>query len=232
MICYISVLKPVAVPLLRAEAYRRIRQAILRGELAPGARLQPHELARQLQLSRMPVREALARLSDEGLVEVRPRSGTRVSPIRVDDASQALVVVTAMHELAVRAAIPRLQAAHLERLDEIVDHLTSAVQRGDYDAAIAADDDFHGLFAEVAGNRPVRETLERYLPLLRRLAALHYATPPGHHSIAEHAEIMRASRDGDVEAAVSTTRSHWMSLMQEIEHLRSCNEEADTDEVG
>jgi DNA-binding GntR family transcriptional regulator len=211
------VLEPVTTSLLRDEAYRRIRQAILEGELAPGARLRPDELASQLQLSRMPVREALARLRDESLVETRPRSGSRVSPMRLDDASQALAVITAMHELAVRIAVPRLGAIDLRRLKDAADSFAAAVRAGDYEAAIGADDDFHGLFVEVAGNRPVADTLVRYMPLLRRAEALRFGTLPGQKSIATHKQILTAARDEDIEAAVSATRANWGSLAQQIE---------------
>src|ERR1700744_2331307 len=109
-------LAPVESPLLRDLAYGRLRDAILTGALAPGASLRIDELAGELALSRTPVREALVRLRDEGLVEMRPRSGTRVSPLRLDDAHQALDVISAMHELAVRSAVARLQQEHLVAL--------------------------------------------------------------------------------------------------------------------
>ncbi|MDX6541428.1 MAG: hypothetical protein QOI71_3038 [Gaiellales bacterium] len=69
---------PVESPLLRDLAYGRLRAAILSGALAPGDPLRIDEIAEQLSLSKTPVREALARLRDEGLVQTRPRSGTRV----------------------------------------------------------------------------------------------------------------------------------------------------------
>lgn len=212
-------LQPITTPLLRDEAYRRLRQAILEGELAPGARLRPDELAGQLQLSRMPVREALARLRDEGLVDMRPRSGTRVSPVRLDDASQALVLITAMHELAVRIAVPRLDEEHLRRLRTAADRFAAAVRAGDCGGAIVADDDFHGLFVEVAGNRPVAATLARYMPLLRRAEALRFGTLPGQKSIAAHKQILAAARAGEIEPAATATRANWGSLAQQIEQL-------------
>ncbi len=165
----------------------------------------------------MPVREALARLRDESLVEMRPRSGTRVAPMRLDDASQALVVITAMHELAVRIAVPRLEETHLRRLRSTADRFAAAVRAGDYEAAIAADDDLHGVFIEVAANRPVADTLVRYMPLLRRAEALRFGTLPGQKSIATHKQILAAARDRDIDAAVSATRANWASLAHQIE---------------
>ncbi len=205
------------MPLLREEAYGRLRQAIMDGELAPGQQLRPDDLAEVLGLSRMPIREALARLRAEGLVETRPRSGTRVSPLRLDDASQALKVITAMHELAALEAVPRLQASHIERLAQAAEGFASALAASDYERAIVADDDFHGLFIEVAENWPLAETVERYMPILRRAEALRFGSLPGRRSITAHADILRAARKGDAAAAARATRANWESLGMQIQ---------------
>jgi len=210
-------MKQVRVPLLRDEAYVRLREAILDGELAPGQPLRPDELAEELGLSRMPIREAFTRLRDEGLVETRPRSGTRVSPLRLDDASQALAVITAMHELAAREAVPRLEPADLERLEAAAERFATAVKASDHASAIAADDEFHGVFVEVAANRPLSETIARYMPILRRAETLRFGSLPGRRSIAAHAEIVRAAKRGDGEAAARATRENWDSLASQIQ---------------
>jgi DNA-binding GntR family transcriptional regulator len=212
------VLDPVAVRLLRDDAYERLRAAILSGSLAPGASVRPDDMAAQLGLSRTPVREALARLRDEGLVETRPRSATRVSPLRLDEAEQALAVITAMHTLAVRTAVPRLTAEQLERLAEAAELFESAVDAGDEEGAIAADDAFHGVFVAAAANRPLLETIERYLPLLRRAERLRFGSLPGRRSVAAHRRILTAARGGDVDDAAEATRSNWSALADQIRH--------------
>jgi DNA-binding GntR family transcriptional regulator len=221
------VLTPVESPLLRDEAYRRLRGAILSGALAPGDPLRIDELATQLALSRTPVREALARLRDEGLVQTRPRSGTRVSPLRLDDARQALAVISAMHELAVRHAVARLEERHLSQLAQAAQRFEEAVKAGDQDRAIDADDEFHGIFVTVAGNGPLRETIVRFMPLLRRAAALRFGTLPGRRSIAAHRRILAAARRGDSEAAVEATRANWASLAEQIEQSMITDSERD-----
>lgn len=210
-------LAPVESPLLRDLAYRGLRGAILSGALAPGDPVRIDELAEQLALSRTPVREALARLRDEGLVQTRPRSGTRVSPLRLVEARQALAVISAMHELAVRSAVARLEKRHLAQLAQTARHFEEAVMAGDHERAIDADDEFHGVFVTVADNRPLRETIVRFMPLLRRAEALRFGTRPGRRSIAAHRRILTAARRGDTEAAADATRSNWRSLAEQIE---------------
>jgi DNA-binding GntR family transcriptional regulator len=210
-------MKPIASSLLRDQAYENLRDAIVGGELLPGAALRVETLAAQLELSTMPIREALARLRDEGLVEIRPRSGTRVAPLALDLVSQALAVITAMHELAVRTATPRLKSEDLTRLSEAAVRFAAAVEARDEEVAIAEDEKFHGLFVEVAANRALSETLERYSPLLRRAEAMRFATLPGRSSIDAHARILEAARRGDADAASRFTRENWDSLRTQID---------------
>ena len=210
-------LDPVESPLLRDVAYRRLRGAILSGALAPGDPVRIDEVAGQLALSRTPVREALARLRDEGLVQTRPRSGTRVSPLRLKEAREALAVISAMHELAVRSAVPRLEKGHLAQLAQAARRFEEAVKAGDHERAIDADDEFHGVFVTVADNGPLRETIVRFMPLLRRAEALRFGALPGRRSIAAHRRILVAARRGDAEAASEATRINWASLAEQIE---------------
>jgi DNA-binding GntR family transcriptional regulator len=209
-------LEPLPAPLLRDGAYDRIRDAILEGTLAPGAPLRPGELADALGLSLTPVREALARLRHEGLVQTRPRSGTRVTPLDLDGAKQALTVIAAMHRLAAETSVPRLTEADLAELAEAAEHFRVAVDTGDWHAAIDADDRFHGVFVRVAANRPLQETIERNMPLLRRAERLRFGTPPGRRSVTQHQRILRAARRGDAAAAADATLANWQSLVEQI----------------
>ena len=225
-------LAPVQSPLLRDLAYRRLRGAILSGALAPGDPLRIDELAGELALSRTPVREALARLRDEGLVQTRPRSGTRVSPLRLDEARQALDVISAMHELAVRSAVPRLQERHLAQLAQAGQRFEEAVKGGDDERAIDADDEFHDVFVGVAENGPLRETIVRFMPLLRRAEALRFGTLPGRRSIAAHRQHPRGRAAGDTEAAAEATRVNWASLAEQIEQSMISDLEGEGREPG
>src|SRR3954453_16319398 len=101
---------PVSRVLLRDQAVTLIRAAIVSGELAPGAVVKDAELAGRLGLSVAPVRTALARLVDEGLVESKPQSHTRVTLLVPGQVRDAAVVVGAMHELAVREAVRAVTA--------------------------------------------------------------------------------------------------------------------------
>src|SRR5579863_2381139 len=87
---------------LRQRVYEALRDAIVCGDLAPDQRLRDHELAAHLGVSRTPVREALQRLEDEGLVATAPRASTRVTPLDARAAREAFPVVATLHALAAR----------------------------------------------------------------------------------------------------------------------------------
>ena len=173
--------------------------AIVEGTLAPGERLNDTDLVGWLGVSRTPVREALARLEQAGLVQTKPGRFTMVSPLDVRAARNAQSVTAAMHELAVREAVPNLAAAELDAMRAANGRFAEALQRADADAAIAADDDFHGVLVAASANEAVRDVLERYSPVLRRLERLRFSSLSGRDSVAQHEQIVALCEAGDVE---------------------------------
>ena len=203
--------------MLRDDAYRMLRDAIVAGELAPGSVIRDGELAEGVGLSRTPVREALARLADEGLVETKPHSWTRVTPLVLREVRDALVVVRAMHELAVRLAVPRMTERDHALMRAANKRFASALDKGDVEAALEADDALHGVPIDVLGNRVIAATIERQLPLIRRLERLRFGSLLGRRSIGWHEQLIDACEEGDVESAVAITTRIWSALLANLE---------------
>jgi DNA-binding GntR family transcriptional regulator len=210
-------LQRVERSLLRDRAYRMVRDAIVTGELAPGAVIRDAELAERVGLSRTPVREALARLADDGLVETKPHSWTRVRPLVLREVRDALVVVRAMHELAVRLSVPLMTERHHDRMRSANKRFAAALEAGEVDAAVEADDALHDVPVAVLGNRVLAATIERQLPTIRRLERLRFGSLLGRRSIVWHDQFIDACEDGDVETAVAITTRIWTSLFEMFE---------------
>jgi DNA-binding GntR family transcriptional regulator len=189
-----------------------IRDAIVRADIPPGAVVSNAAVAEQLGLSRAPVRDALARLADEGLVETKPQSYTRVTPLAVKEVRDAAEVVRAMHELAARAAVPLLTAGHIEAMREANRRFEAATRAEDIDAALEFDDDLHGVLIGVCGNRAVAATVERYTPLIRRLERRQFSSARARRSVRRHDELIAACAAGDAGQAVQVTAQIWRSL--------------------
>lgn len=198
--------------LLRDEAYEVLRAAIVRGELAPGQVVRDGELAEQVGLSRTPVREALARLAEEGLIESKPNAYTRVTPLSRRDCREAFVLLQALHVLAVREAVPRLTDDDLAAMRAANADFASALRAEDVDAALAADDALHGVLVTAADNRTLGATLERLVPRIRRLERLRFASLPARGSVRLHDRIIAACAAGDVERAAALTNDNWETL--------------------
>ena len=193
--------------LLRDSAYDAIRLEILEGRLAPGERVRDHELAARLGFGRTPVREALGRLEEEGLVETRPRSYTRVTPLSRQDAREAFPIVAALHALA--AELAELRPEDVERLREANLRFARAVEAQDVAAALEADDDFHAVFVDRSGNGELARQLERLQPRLRRLERLRFGSLAGRHSVEQHDRIIELTQEGGAAEAV---RENWLTL--------------------
>jgi DNA-binding GntR family transcriptional regulator len=208
---------PVSRVLLRDRAAELIRAAIVSGELAPGAVVKDRELAGRLGLSVAPVRTALARLADEGLVETKPQSHTRVTPLVLQQVRDAAVVVRAMHELAVRAAAGAVTSDDVAAMRAANRRFAVAVDAGDLDAALAADDDLHDVLLARCGNGAVRATIDRFTPAVRRLERQRFAAAHGRGSVDLHDRLIAACAAADVAAAVTTTTEIWTALLSELE---------------
>jgi DNA-binding GntR family transcriptional regulator len=198
--------------LLRDTAYEAIRDAIVRGDIPPGAVVSNGAVAEQLGLSRAPVRDALARLADEGLVETKPQSYTRVTQLALKDVRDAAAVVRALHELATRTAVPLLTLEHLNAMREANRRFEAATQAGDVDAAMDSDDELHRVLVGVCGNWAVAATIERYMPLIRRLERRQFSSARARRSVQRHDELIAACAAGHVDQAAQVTGQIWRSL--------------------
>lgn len=203
---------------LREQVYRALRDALVSGELPPGQRLRDQDLAARLGVSRTPVREALQRLEDEGLVETLPRALTRAAPIDALAAREAFPVVAALHALAARHGVPRLTAgeiAVMREANEALAHAIAALDPATVQRAIAADDAFHAVLLRAAGNGEITRTLERLTPKVRRLEYAQFGSLAGRKSVQQHAAILAACERGDTSAAM-LVEENWLTLGQLI----------------
>ncbi|MEU8755597.1 GntR family transcriptional regulator [Streptomyces chartreusis] len=205
-------IRPVGRTLLRDRAYEAIRDAIVAGAIEPGAVVRDADLAERLGLSRAPVREAFSRLVDEGLLESKPQSYTRVTPVVAADVRDAAAVVGAMHELVTRVAVPRLTAADLDVMRAANDRFAAAVTAGEVDLALRADDEVHDVLVRVSGNRAAAATVARYTPLIRRLERRRFGEGGNCRSAGLHERLIAACASGDTATAVGVTAEIWRSL--------------------
>jgi DNA-binding GntR family transcriptional regulator len=194
---------------LRDQVYAVLREMILTGGLGPGAALDEKAIATRLRVSRTPVHEAVKKLSDEHLVEVRAQSGTTVAPLDPHQIEQAHVIRRALEAESAHHAAERITPAWLNRLADIQLLHAAALERRAYADAIHQDDAFHRTLAEISGYPLLWRAIEISKAQLDRCR--HAMIPregQGEATLAEHKAILDALRRGDAEGSQAAMRAH------------------------
>jgi DNA-binding GntR family transcriptional regulator len=193
-----SMLSPLASPLtLREAVAEHLRTAIVAGELAPGMLLKEVELADRIGVSATPIREALAQLGAEGLVEIEPNKLKRVTPINAAKTLNLFRVQTALWRLGYIWSFPNIGSAELHRLETSLADYAAALAAGDTLAAIRAGHAFHTVFVDASGNDELlRVTLDRR-SLIARFILLRGAATVSANGLAQHRMILKALKRGD-----------------------------------
>jgi len=197
-------------PSLTDKAYGEIRRRILDNELATGTQMLEREVADLLSMSRTPVREALIRLAEDGLVEVRPRHGMRVLPVSPDDMREIYEVLTSLEVTAIGVLAEKgLDAAQLELLESAVAAMDQALLRNDLTAWAVADERFHHIVVDLAGNQRLTAIVSTLWDQAHRLRMATLALrPPPTTSNDDHRAVINALKRGQGYAACRIHREH------------------------
>jgi GntR family transcriptional regulator, rspAB operon transcriptional repressor len=202
----------------RSEVYARIRDAIVRLELPPGAKIQDVKLAESLGVSRTPVREALLQLASEGLVQMLPQHGTYVSRISVDAVREAQFVREALETAAVRFATDRITDEQIGELEANVGEQRSAEAGGDVERFYRLDDAFHRALIVAGGYPGAARIAEQSRAHLNRVRWLSLPTSEliSGELIPQHAEILARIADHDAEGADAALREHLRLILRDL----------------
>lgn len=200
------------------QAYASIRRRILDNAFPPGHQALESELAQELAISRTPVREAMIRLQQEGLVEVIPRHGMRVLPISPNDMAEIYTVLTALECAAAEIVAKRKPSAQeLAPLVRATRDMDRALKASDLDAWAVADEEFHRTLVELAGNRMLEETVANFWDRAHRARMVTLRMRPlPVHSTNEHTALVERLRAGDAKGAVRVNREHRERASREL----------------
>ncbi|CAN7702952.1 GntR family transcriptional regulator [Rhizobium sp. LjRoot258] len=202
--------------------FDRLYADILALRMPPGMLLQEKRIAEEFNVSRTPVREALLRLSEGGLVDIYPQSGTVVSRVPVSAIPEAVVVRKSLEGTTVERAAEVATAADIDRLNSIISRQRSLAALGDTSAFHEEDEAFHEAVAEIAGYpgiwtilKTVKVQIDRArrltLPVLGRMDNV----------VHEHALIRDAIAAHDVEAARAAMMHHLSAVIPDVDELRA-----------
>lgn len=186
-----------------------VRTAVLKGDFPPGQRLSEPELARELGVSRTPVREALRALEREGLLQRTPGRGIVVVDITPDDVDEIYTIKSVLEGVAVRLACRRATDKEIERLYRFTDEMQALADKDDIAAYAAVSREFHAALIRAARSRPLSEVYRLVDAPIQRLRVFALAQPGRPRaSVREHRAILDAIARRDPEAAEALIRTH------------------------
>ncbi|MGN6404912.1 GntR family transcriptional regulator [Sinomonas sp.] len=182
-----------------------LRSRIFEGHYAPGTRLIERDLASEFNVSRLPVREALRMLAQEGLLAERASRGSVVAGLSEKDVDDLFDVRLSLEVLACRLAAQRATPEDIERLEALLDRATDALARGSINEAHRENSEFHDEVTRIADNGFLRTALE---PLQGRMHWLFRHVTDLPELVQEHRDLLAAIASGDPERAAGQSAHH------------------------
>lgn len=194
---------------LRDAAYARLRDWIVDGTLAPGEPLRDEPLAEALGMSRTPVREAMQRLVEDGLVTISANRRAYVSTVSIAQAREIFPIVAQLETLAIALALPAIDGEALDAMRTANRALAGALEAQDTNAALEADTMLHSTFIARAGNQELEALLREEKSKVMRLERTFWGSADRSDSLQDHEELIEALAAHDCSRAQHVIRRNW-----------------------
>jgi DNA-binding GntR family transcriptional regulator len=201
-------------------AYNVIRDAIITMKLAPGETLNEKETCAQLGISRTPMREALLRLAQEGLVNIVPSGGTFVNKIAMRKVIEGHLIRSSLEMRTVRLAARNFNPAYEKDLDLLIFRQQEAAKRRDMDEAFKVDNEFHRLLCRIAGFPNVWQTIHNATGQLDRVRRQAFPKIGYFEEVLdEHVALYTAIRAHDENRAAELLKEHLGGINAVVEYV-------------
>ncbi|AHV96011.1 GntR family transcriptional regulator [Paenibacillus sabinae] len=195
---------------IREQVYLQIQEWIISGELKPGDKLKDQQLAEAMGTSRTPIREALLRLEEEGMVQTKANSWTQVAPVDVHQAHRLYPVIWTLEKLAVSFAEAHIKPEHIRQLETINEELERALEQENALDAQQCDARFHQVIIDLSANEELIGVLYGLKNKLRRYEVAYFNGFSGaEQSVEEHKAIITALKEENWAAAAENIEANW-----------------------
>jgi DNA-binding GntR family transcriptional regulator len=186
----------------------QLRALILDHHFSPGQRLVQSELAKQLGVSRTPVREALHKLAAEGLVAFSAYKGATVTPFSISDLKGIYCVRVALEGYAAYLAAERITEDEVQHLEELLQQMVKALSQDAYLELLGMNRQFHmGIYAASKEER-LTELISNYFDLAEGYRRIFVSLNHARDELVKHREVLHALQNGDGVTAEQLTRAH------------------------
>ncbi len=203
-------LKPVGKPRSMGEvAYMSLKEAIVNGDLLPGQRLIEHQLSNQMRISRIPVREAIKKLEQDGLVQKLDRRGFIVTSLTKKEIEEAFGIRSVLESYAAYLATEQMNEALLEKLQGSIDAYRKGLEEGDTEKLMQLNTQFHEAVYKAAGSKKLYSLINNFRDSIYRYRRPLLNSPEfARLSLHDHEEMVAAMRERDKEKVEKLVRRH------------------------
>lgn len=200
---------------VKDQVYNLLRDWIVQGKLAPNQKLKDKEIAQELGVSRTPVREALLKLEEEGLVHTKPNTSTLVSPLDFENAGNLYSIVWTLEGLALRQAFDVLEEKHIKTMTQVNETMRKVIEAKDYILVIEADNLFHSTYIDLSKNVDLIQMIHLAKQKINRLK-LHYFHQMKNclASYQEHLLIIEALKQKNFDLALKAVEKNWKAVLR------------------
>ena len=218
---------------LESQVLDRLREAIVEGAFEPGTQINQVQVAANFGISRGPIRAALNKLEEEGLVINIPHRGTFVAPLDKKIVAEVYGVRSVLEGYAVRLTIADLDDADLTALEKIYNAMQKAARDNDLKAVVRHDFELHKFFVEMSGNAVLMQSWSILQVQVRRILSYRYFSHPylqemadSHTALLELARQRRANEAGQlmeehIMKACENILANWGRRVEEPENVKS-----------
>lgn len=212
--------------LLSQKVYRILKTEIVKRNLKPGTKLLEVKIAKQMGVSRTPVREAIRELVAEGFVKMIPNQGVIVSIASIEDTQEVLQIRSVLEGLAARLATKVINGEEIKELEQYIEQMEYYANKDNALAFSKMDVEFHELILNICGNNRLIQIRKNLSDQAHRYR-IRSLSIPGRlkHSLKEHQEIVKALKRKDSEQAGRLSQKHIENVLKNILAHESKEEE-------
>lgn len=218
--------KKIKRTFIKDEAYTILHDQIIEGKLKPYTQLKISELSEELGISRTPLREAILRLENEGLVISKANQWTMVAPIKVHRLKDIYPLVYELESYALRENFSKIDDEFIDKLEKINEQINLEHKNKNIMKVIDLDDDFHNLIVSLSDNKEIKPIIDRLKKKIKRFEIAFYQVKDSHKipsSYAEHEKFIECLRKRDLEASLSALKENWTTTISD-ESIKKINE--------
>ncbi len=203
---------------IKDEAYHILEKEIISGKLKPNTRININEISERLGISRTPVREAILRLENEGLVISKPNQWTIVAPIDLSDVVDIYPLISVLEAYALRDGFKNVDQVFIDTLTEINEDIKISFDNHELVHLISLDNEFHRMIINLSSNNAILPIITDLKKRLIRIEMYYFENLENRFSsYDEHKEIIKFLREDNLDKAEEALKANWINTLNSID---------------